>query len=166
MNSTDFLNVLKSETERAVAGLMLPLAPSKDERAPEPRPAEVYLMRLPDSKIADQKVPYIIHSLLTTSDKQEHGKPPTATVTVRSIFTVYGEDEQKGALNLLTLMDTVRSALLRSPLSGTPKRYRLDLAQGLERLIYTDNSAPYFGGEMSSVWVLPSIQREDVFDLL
>lgn len=36
----------------------------------------------------------------------------------------------------------------------------LDLEAGLETIVYPDDTAPYFVGEMISTWMLPPVERE------
>jgi hypothetical protein len=122
------------------------------------RSADVYLMRLPDSKSATKKAPYIIHQLITGRDMQEEGQRVTSTAQVRSIFCVYSDDEQEGSLMLLGLMERLRIKLLKQVVIG--ERYQLDLTQAAEALIYPDDTAPYFAGEMVTTWKIPSIERE------
>ena len=59
---------------------------------------------------------------------------------------------------LLNLMERLRIRLLRQVVIG--RRYRLDLEAGLETFIYPDDTAPYFGGEMTSTWHVPGVERE------
>lgn len=158
-DAVDFLEQLRAFTEDAVKDLLLPVRRQKEDREPpEPRAAGVYLMRLPDSTSAMKKAPYIIHQVITGEDGQDEGKRPTASVQVRSIFCVYHEDEQQGGLALLGLMERLRTELLRrGPLAN---RYELDRQAKLQRLIYPDDTVPYYAGEMSSVWKLPAMERE------
>lgn len=39
-------------------------------------------------------------------------------------------------------------------------KYRLDTDAGLETLIYIDDTAPYYGGEMMFTIEIPPIERE------
>ena len=67
-------------------------------------------------------------------------------------------DEQEGGLALLNLMERLRIALLEQRSIG--KQFRLDLEAGLESLVYPEDTAPYYAGEMISVWKLPVIERK------
>ncbi|MCC8080170.1 MAG: hypothetical protein LUC98_02040 [Lachnospiraceae bacterium] len=158
MNKVFLLEALKDVTEKAVSDLILPTAPQKTDDAPEARAPEVYLMRLPDSSAAKKKVPYIIHQIVTGKDVQPRGQLAEASATVRSVFAVYSGDEQEGGLMLLNLMERVRIELLRHPVID--RRYVLDKQEGLETIIYPDDTSPYFIGEMASVWKLPDVQEE------
>lgn len=66
MTKVELLRQLKQFTEDAVGELLLPVRMQKaDAEQPAPRPATVYLMRLPDSTAAAKKAPYIIHQAIT-----------------------------------------------------------------------------------------------------
>lgn len=154
----DLLKRLKEVTQDAIKDLILPVRIQREGEDQSYRSADVYLMRLPDSKSATKKAPYIIHQMITGRDMQEEGQRVTSTVQVRSIFCVYSDDEQEGGLMLLGLMERLRIKLLKQVVIG--ERYQLDLTQGAEALIYPDDTAPYFAGEMVTTWKIPSIERE------
>ena len=59
---------------------------------------------------------------------------------------------------LVNLMERLRISLLRKVVIGG--QFQLDLEAGLETLIYPDDTAPYYAGEMISTWKLPSVERE------
>ena len=142
MTKVVLLKQLKEFTEERVKDLLLPVAQQKeDEEPPKDRPAEVYRTRLPDSRAAKKKAPYILHQVIT-------GK----------VFCVYHKDEQEGGLALLNLMERLRIAMLEEGIVG--KQFVLDREAGLESLVYPDNTAPYYAGEMISVWKLPIIERK------
>lgn len=154
----DLLERLKEVTQDAIKDLILPVRIQHEGEDQSYRSADVYLMRLPDSKSATKKAPYIIHQLITGRDVQKEGQRVTSTVQVRSIFCVYSDDEQEGGLMLLGLMERLRIKLLKQVVIG--ERYQLDLTQAAEVLIYPDDTAPYFAGEMVTTWKIPSIERE------
>ena len=158
MNRVIFLEKLKLFTLDATRDLLLPVRVQSAEETPSERPAEVHLMRLPDSEAAKKKAPYIIHQIITGKDAQKPGEKATCTTEIRSIFCVYCPDEEEGGMLLLNLMERLRIALLRQAVLD--QRYQLDLEAGLEIILYPDDSAPYYAGEMASRWRLPGIERE------
>ena len=158
MTKNDLLEVLKGFTEEAIKDVLLPVRVQKEGEAPECRPAEVYKMRLPDSTSAKKKAPYIIHQIVTSKDIQAEGQSPEATLSMRSIFCVYSDDEQEGSLMLLELMERLRISLLRKVLLDG--RFQINLEAGVETLVYPDDTAPYFIGEMMTNWIMPTIERE------
>lgn len=158
MNRAIFLEELKRFTLDATRDLLLPVRVQSAEETPSERPAEVHLMRLPDSEAAKKKAPYIIHQIITGKDAQKPGEQAICTTEIRSIFCVYCPDEEEGGMLLLNLMERLRIALLRQAVLD--QRYQLDLEAGLEIILYPDDSAPYYAGEMASRWRLPGIERE------
>lgn len=159
MTKVVLLEQLKAFTEEATHDLILPVARQKEDREqPAPRAAEVYSTRLPDSRAAKKNAPYILHQVITGKDEQAPGQLPAASVSIRTIFCVHHPDEQEGGLALLNLMERVRIALMQQVVIG--KQFILNLQEGLESLIYPENSAPFYAGEMISQWKLKSVERK------
>jgi hypothetical protein len=160
MTKIVLLERLKDETETAIADLLMPVRMQKEDNnvQPPPRPAAVYLMRLPEMGSTQKKAPYIIHQVVTGRDVQEAGSPAEASAVVRTIFCVYNDKEDEGGLMLLNLMERLRIYLLEKVVVG--EQFRLDLTQGVETLIYPDDTAPYYMGEMISTWGIPRVRRE------
>lgn len=160
MTRAILLDRLKEFTEQAISGLLLPTKQEKGEKEKELRPADVYKMRLPDSNSAKKKAPYIIHQIITGKDLQKSGNLCQSETTIRSIFCVYCDDEQEGSLLLLNLMERLRIELLKKVIIAGQFQLLLDDDNGIEALIYPDDTAPYFAGEMVSRWRLPAVERE------
>lgn len=160
MSKVILLNELKTFSEGVTRDLIFPVAQQKgDPEPPAPRAAEVFCARLPDSKAAKKKAPYMLHQIITSKDTQTEGRSLNATATVRTIFCVYHQDEQQGGLALLTLMDQFRNSLLERPIVGA--QFTLDLEAGMESLVYPEDTAPYYAGEMVTVWCMPPVRRLD-----
>lgn len=160
MNKVILLDCLKDFTENAIKDILLPVKVQNENECKREKCADVYKMRLPDSKSSAKKAPYIIHTVLTGADEQKEGSFDYSQTVIRSIFCVYHPDEQEGALALLNLMERLRVELLRERVIG--KQFELDIKNAkLETLIYPDitETAPYYLGEMVSCWKMPSIQR-------
>lgn len=160
MTKVILLERLGDFTRETTGDLIMPVKrQEKDTEDPKPRAAVVHLMRLPDSKAATKKAPYILHQIVTGKDAQSSGeKAPDATAVVRSVFCVYCKNEQEGGLLLLNLMERFRIGLLEKVVIG--KQFELDLEAGLETLIYPEDTAPYYAGEMISTWKLPKVERK------
>lgn len=159
MTRIALLDRLRDETVAATEDIIMPVARQKeDKEPPQSRAAEVYRTRLPDGSAAKKKAPYILHQILTGQDTQASGQRIFSRATVRTIFCVYNADEQEGGLMLLNLMERLRIRLLRKVVIGD--QFTLDLEAGLETLIYPEDTAPYYAGEMMSVWKLPAVERE------
>jgi hypothetical protein len=159
MTKRDLLVVLKKFTEEATKDLIMPVRMQKeDKEEPEPRAANVYMMRLKKSTDAEKTAPHIIHSIVTGHDSQPAGDRAQASTLIRTVFSVYHEDEQEGSLLLLTLMERYRIALLKKVVLDD--RYALDTEDGVDSVVYTDNIRPYYAGEMITSWKIPAIYRE------
>lgn len=159
MNRIILLEQLKKHTKESIKDIIMPTRKQKDDKAETSRSADVHLMRLPDSRAAQKKAPYIIHQLITGKDIQHQRENETASAIIRSIFCVYNNDnEEEGALMLINLMERLRISLLKQIVIGD--QYQLDLTAGLETFIYPDDTAPYYAGEMISTWKIPAIRRE------
>lgn len=152
MTAVVLLEQLKAFTEENTKDLIMPTKMQKNDTEQIFRCASVHKMRLPDSNSAAKVAPYIIHQIIT-------GKDTTiSSVVVRSIFCVYSENEEEGGLMLLNLIERLRISLLKAGTVGG--QFTLDINAGLERLIYPDDTAPFFAGEMVSTWKLPTVKRE------
>ena len=162
MTRVILLERLRDFTHDATADLIMPTRIQKADEEQAYRPADIYLMRLPDGTAATKKAPYVLHQLITGMDQQPQGQRSKSTAKVRSICCVYNDDEQAGGLMLLNLMERMRIALLKQVVIG--KQFTLDLDAGLEMMVYPDDTAPYYVGEMISTWKLPAIEREVSYD--
>lgn len=172
MNCVVLLEQLKAFTEEVMKDMLLPVAMQKGDTEQEERAPAVYLMRLPDSKSAQKKAPYIIHRIIPLSTEQQPGSEERTVVSVRSIFCCYNPDEQEGELALLNMMERFRVELLKKRKIGGigsdgKMRYQfaLDLSPGhnLESLPYDEWSGQYYAGEMITYWKLPTVQQtEDI----
>lgn len=160
MSKVILLNELRDFTLEVTRDLIFPVAMQKeDKEPPAPRAVEVFRMRLPDSKAAKKKAPYILHQFLNDKIIQLEGQRADDTVTVRSIFCIYNPNEQEGGLSLLSLMDQVKLSLIERPIVGG--QFVLDLKAGMESMAYTEDSAPYYAGEMITNWIMPPVKRLD-----
>lgn len=159
MTPVILLERLKEFTLSTTGDLLLPVSMKDGDTEQSYRNADVYLTRLPDSRSAKKKAPYILHQLITEKDIHKPQQRMESVACVRSIFCVYHSDEQEGGLALLNLMGRLRIELLRRRTIGG--QFTLDLESGLETLVYPgENLESYYAGEMISVWKLPTIERE------
>lgn len=154
------LECLRDFTKEATADLIMPTKMQKSDTEQGYRPADVYLMRLPDSSSATKRAPYVLHQLISGADQQKDNHVISAA-SVRSVFCVYNDDKQEGGLMLLNLMERLRVALLQQVIIG--EQFTIDLDAGLNILTYSNDTAPYFAGEMISTWKLPTVKREILY---
>ncbi len=127
--------------------------PSKGESAVSSRAAEVHLMRLPDKDAETQRIPYILLQFLTGKDEQTPGEQPDSQCSIRLVVATYSEDGGQGAADVLNILTRIRAALLKA---GEIGRQFL-LKKPLEYVVYPEDTAPYFFGEMLTLWEMPSI---------
>jgi len=162
MTKVELLNALVERTEEITKDLLLPVKVQREGEEPSERTPAVYKQRIPDMTQPSKKAPYIIHQIVNSRNIQHRGEYVATTVTVRSIFCVYCEDEQEGSLMLLNVMERMRISFLKDPILR--KQFECVLTEedggGLEDLVYPDNIAPYYIGEMITVWDMPKVKRE------
>lgn len=135
--------------------LILPVK-TKPSQEPVHRAPEVWPMRLPDKQAEQDKVPYILLQVVNGGDKQDEGGEPSADCYIRIVIGVYSSDASEGAMQVLNIITRLRTALLKQRLLDN--RFLLKLP--LEFLIYPDDTAPYYFGEMATTWSLPTINWE------
>ncbi len=161
MTRNKLLQDLKELCEEATSDMVLPTIVTKGDEEFTERAPDVYKMRLPNSRDAKKYAPYIIVQYVNGVDKQKSTmqSTPQGTAVVRFIFCVYCRDEQEGSMMLLNVMDRVRMKLLKKVVAGS--QFKLDTTEeGLESLVYTDDTSPFFAGEMIGTFIMPSIERE------
>lgn len=158
MTVSELIEELKVFCEEATSHFKLPTSRQKGDTEIIERAPEVYKVRLPNSREAKKVAPYILIQPMTTIYSQSTGKQPDASADIHLTFVVYNQDEQEGGLMLLNVMDAVRIKLLRQVVIG--QKYKLDLEKGVESLIFPEDTAPYYGGLMTTTFKMPPIERE------
>ena len=158
MTRSKLLDDLKKFIADAVKDFQLPTSLQKGDTTIEVRAPEVHKMRLPNARDYKKVAPYILIQFTTGTDKQTHGKQSDSNAMIRLIFCVYCDNEEEGAMHLLNVMDAVRIRLLKRVVVG--EQFKLDTDAGLDSVVYTDNTAPYYAGEMIGTFLLPPIERE------
>lgn len=152
------LEALKAFIESKVSDIMLPVSVQKGDEAATERAPDVYIMRIPSSSSVKKYAPYILIQFVNGIDKQPHGKNSESTSLIRIIGCVYNDNEVEGAKMLLNLMETIRIAFMKTVVID--KRYKLDTDAGLESLMYLDDTAPYYVGELVGTFMEAAIERE------
>lgn len=129
-----------------------------------PRPVSIFLTALPEEKDAIERAPYILHQVVKSRDFQPPGEMPRSEIVLRTVFCVYYPNGEEGGLALLNLMERLRIAILRQRVIG--KQFVIDLAAGVETLVYTNTepppygTAPFYLGEMITTWKIPIVKGE------
>ena len=160
MTRNEFLDELKEFMEGVFADIKLPVKLQTINDEVSYRPPEIYSMRLPDSKSAYKKVPYVINRIVTSQSVGKPGELRERTCVVDSIFAVYSEDENEGARKLIQLFDRIEFELINAGGVGEGNMYELIREQPIEFLIYPEDTAPYYMGEMVTTWRMPPIEQE------
>ena len=158
MTRNEFLDELKDFMEDVFADTLLPTKIQNIRETASYRPPDIYSMRLPDSKSATKKVPYIINRIVTSQSIGKPGEPRDRTCVVDSIFAVYSEDEMEGSRMLLQLFDRLEFNLIQA--GGVGNTFELIRSEPIDILIYPEDTAPYYMGEMITTWRLPPIEQE------
>lgn len=150
------------------ADYLLPVPPENDAYDdPENKSPAVFEMRVPrryDPELLEinradilNKAPYILVQMVTGDDGFDENGDSYSHRTVRLVFAIYETDEVKGSKHLLDLIDRVSSELKRQVVVGGA--FAL-VAGSINYLIYTDDNYPFYFGEMSTVWSVPTVERE------
>ncbi|MGN0444244.1 MAG: hypothetical protein ACI4F5_06500 [Acutalibacteraceae bacterium] len=161
MTFLEMLEILKVFLTKITADMIFPVALQKGDRENEARRPAVYKMRLPNGKRAEKFAPYILIQLVNGINQQPQGRDSENSENsffVRFVFVVYNENEEEGSAMLLNLMDRVRIKLLEQVVVGN--RIILDTDKGLEYIIYPDDTAPYYAGEIVGTFYGSPIERK------
>lgn len=162
MTIVGLLYALKSEIADAVKNMELPTAVHRGDEEADPRVPEVHINRLPESREAMDVAPYIIVQFVNSRHIQKPADAARFFVTVRFIFATHNQNEEEGSIELLNVMERVHQRLLKKVKIG--KAYLLDVNEPLEMLVYPDDTAPYYAGEMIGTFYLPATEREVKID--
>lgn len=154
MTPIDLMDVLKDYTEQVLSTVVLPVKVGRDSE-PVMKTPDVYLMNLPDVKAQREKAPYVVLQLVNGIDDQDEGKLSTSACNIRIVVCAYSEDLAEGPLQVCNVIDRLRKSMLEDRIIG--KRYELQMP--LEYLIYPDNPAPFYFGELMTTWKLPAVRR-------
>ena len=162
MTKVALLLAIAKTCKKAVRGLQLQTSVQQGDTELLRREPKVHIMRLPKSTDAKKKAPYIIVQYINGRQVRVKPPKPSRTANVRFVFCVYDDDEQTGAINLLNVMDAVEMEILKAIKFGAC--FTLDSDEPLESLVYPDDTAPYYAGEMFGTFHLPPIEQEvDLF---
>lgn len=156
MTPVVLLERLKEFVEEETKDLILSVKVKNGGGGPKERAPEVHLMRLPDKESETQQIPYILLQFIKGVDEQEEGERRNSECNVRVVVATYSEDGGAGALDVLNVITRIRVALLKAGVVGE----QFLLKQPIEYIVYPDSTAPYYLGEMMTLWEMPVIERE------
>ncbi len=161
MVRTVLLNDLKELCQDALKDMKLPTAVQKGDEEEIRKAPDIYLMRLPEAESYKKRAPYIIIQFLEGQDIQQAGQQSRSVALVRFVCVVYDRNSEHGALALLGVMDAIRIRLISQGIVG--KHFKLNINEGVHSVIYGNEEAPYYGGEITCQFFLPPIEREVTF---
>ncbi|SHG90337.1 hypothetical protein [Tepidibacter thalassicus] len=156
MTAVVLLEELKKYIEEHTKDIILSVRVKPSSEEAKERPAEVHKMRLPDKEGETKRIPYILLQFLTGKDKQEEGESPESECKIRIIVATYSEDGGEGAMDVLNVLTRIRISLLKDGVVGE----QFLIKKPLEYIVYPDDTAPYYMGEMLTIWEMPEIERE------
>lgn len=155
MTPSDFLEQFRIFASEELENLLMPVNKAPGEE-PEYRAPEVFKMNLPNKSAQKKKAPYVVLQFLNGNDSQNVGEEMKSVCNVRVVVCACSDDLDEGPLNVLNILVRLRSALLEKRVLAN--RYQLQTP--LEYLVYPDNPAPFFFGEMMTVWEIPTVRRK------
>lgn len=158
MTPINLIDALKEFIEEQVKDIFLSVRVKGENTTPQYRAAAVHKMRLPDKESETKLIPYILLQFLTGKDTQEPGKDPESECKIRIVVATYSEDGGVGTYDVLNVITRIRMALLKAGIIA--EQFLLKLDSPLEYIVYSDETAPYYLGEMVTTWELPAIERE------
>ena len=157
MDRTELLEALKARQEEVGKDLLMPTKPQKGIESIR-RPSLVYNGRLPDETSSTTKAPYTLNCLVSGSFGRDAGQPENDRCVIRTVMCVYNPDGTEGTMALINLMERYRISLQKDPILD--HTYELDLKARIQDLVYPDDTAPFYMGEMYTEWILPPVERE------
>ena len=160
MTPLDLLDEMKVYVEREIKDLILPTRVDRRKGETPERPAEVHTMALPNKNAETERSPYVLLQFLTSKDEQEPGEYPESSCKIRIVAATYSEDKAEGSRCLLNLLTRIRLAFLRDGSIADRYLLKTEKSQPLEMIVYPDNTAPYYLGEMLTEWTLPTVNTE------
>lgn len=155
MTAVMLLDELKTYVEEHTKDIILPVRTKPSEPQKE-RPPEVHKMRLPNKEAETKQIPYILLQFLTGKDEQKEGEEPESECKIRIVVATYSEDCGEGAMDVLNILTRLRISLLKDGIVGG----QFLIKEPLEYIVYPDSTAPYYLGEMLTIWEMPEITRE------
>lgn len=150
------LDCLESFIKEKTANIKLQVRVMNSSQEEKTRAAEIYKMGLPSKDAKIQRIPYILLQILTGKDDKSGTAPEESICQIRIVVGIYAENDNEGGYDVLNVLLRIRSELKKICIIGG----YFALQNPLEYIVYPDNIAPYYFGEMITNWSMPTIQRE------
>lgn len=145
---------IKEKTKDIILQVKVNSKNGSDE--PKERAANIHKMKLPSKDAETKQIPYILLQFLTGKDTQEEGRYSESECQIRIVVATYSEDGSEGALDVLNILTRIRNSLLKEGIIA--KQFLIK--KPLEYIVYPEDTAPYYLGEMITIWSIPSVERE------
>lgn len=156
MTPVVLLEGLKEFIEECTKDILLQVRTKPtEESSVSRRAAEVHLMRLPDKSSETILIPYVLLQFIDGRDEDD----AESTCRVRVIVATYSDDNGIGSMDVLNVLTKIRIDLLKKGVISN----QFSIKKPLEYIVYPEDTAPYFMGEMMTVWEIPEIMREVQF---
>lgn len=156
MTANMLLDALKEFIQEQTKDIILTVRAKTESGERKERCADVYTMKLPNKDAETKLIPYILLQFINGKDEQKEGEPPQSECNVRIVVATYSEDGGIGATDVLNVLTRIRVALIKKAVISD----QFELKMPLEYIVYPDDTAPYYLGEMLSIWRMPTIERE------
>ncbi|MCM1275462.1 MAG: hypothetical protein NC299_08855 [Lachnospiraceae bacterium] len=117
-----------------------------------------YLMRLPEVENTEKLAPYFIIQPGKSQHIQKSGDEPRFFVPIRMVFCHYCEDNERGEVELMNIMERIQIRLLKDVTFGGA--FMLNVHEPVEIEPYYEELGQYHAGELRCTFVLPAIYRE------
>lgn len=157
MTPVILLEKLKAFISDKIGDYEFPVKTKEEE--PQLRKLKIFKMGVPSKNTTAENAPYVLLQVYDGEDRREAKDKkeglPDSTCFIRILAVMYTEDEEEGRLQALEVITSIRLELEKAGVID-----EFELLMPLTYTVYTDNTYPYFIGEINTLWRLPPIKRE------
>jgi hypothetical protein len=152
----DLMDALQGFLQEKLKEYRLPVKNSKRGDVPPYRPIRVGQMVMDDPDEDDESVPHLLLQPLNGKDQRGEDGQLGGKVSIRIVITIFNRNKLEGRLQLMHIIQTIRRELESVMVVGKS----FELLWPFEWLIYPDDMECYHMGEISTVWSVPTIERQ------
>lgn len=156
MTPVILLDCLESFVREKTSDIKLQVRVTNSPHEEKMRAALIYKMGLPGKEERIRRIPYILMQVLSGKDDSPGQGMEQSICQVRIVVGIYAENDSEGGYDVLNVLLRIRSELKKTGVIGG----YFALHNPLEYIVYPDNTAPYYFGEMMTNWSMPVIERE------
>lgn len=160
MTSIDLLRDAAEFTKKALKDVVLKKNTFAEKGYDEETGISVYKGYIPEKEGETKAVPYVLLQATNGADDDEKDKNEC---NIRFVFVLYFATREEGALGVLGVMERLRIALRKEGVLN--KQYGIGK---IEWLTYPYGEEPYYIGEMTVAFGMPSVKRteEGIWEIL